>query len=382
MAGFQLKRGSGANVAASTSLATRANVTLDRLVSGLTGLSDSGRFHEPNLDGSAGDYISFDSWEWPQGVGMFGLVQLWKARDHDPALGEMIADWYKRALDRGLPVLNVNTTAPMLALTLYWDHSRDPVLGGVLEEWVERLMTRASRTAFGGIQHDVSDKINPGELWDDTLYMVALFLAAYGQITNQRELVDEAERQFLVHAQFLADRETGLWFHGWSFEGRHNFARARWARGNAWITAGLVDLFDLAEITPSVKTVLSDLLHDQAEALLPLQAPSGMWHTLLDEPESYEETSATAGFAYGLLKAARLGLGPPSWRQAGRRAAEALLGAIDESGVVQGVSYGTRMGDDLQHYRDIPIQPTAYGQSLAILALVEASRDINDTEAL
>ena len=39
--------------------------------------------------------------------------------------------------------------------------------------------------------------------------------------------------------------------------------------------------------------------------------------------------------------------------------------------MVRGVSYGTRMGHDLQFYRDIPIQPTAYGQSLAILALAE-----------
>lgn len=361
-------------------LAVRAAARLDHLVAGLTGLADPGRFHEPNLDGSAGDYISFDSWEWPQGVGLFGLVQLWKARGHDPVLEAVIGGWYARALARGLPALNVNTTAPMLALTQYWDRVRDPGLGAVLDDWATRLVATAPRTRFGGFQHDVSDKINPGELWDDTLYMVALFLASLGQIAGRRDLIDEAERQFLVHAQFLADRETGLWFHGWSFEGRHNFARARWARGNAWITAGLVDLFDLAEITPSVKAVLGDHLRDQAEALLALQAPSGMWHTLLDEPDSYEETSATAGFAYGLLKGARLGLGPASWRAAGRRAVEALLGKIDEDGVVQGVSYGTRMGHDLQHYRDIPVQPTAYGQSLAILALVEASRGATDEE--
>jgi len=29
------------------------------------------------------------------------------------------------------------------------------------------------------------------------------------------------------------------------------------------------------------------------------------------------------------------------------------------------------MGEDLQFYRDIPIQPTCYGQALAILCLTE-----------
>lgn len=359
-------------------LPIRAKAALDRLVVGLTALSDTGRFDEPNLDGTAGDYISFDAWEWPQGVGLFGLAQLWKTRGHDAETGALIGDWYARALDRGLPGLNINTTAPMLALAMYWGETRDPRLGAVLDGWADRVMTEAARTPLGGFQHDVSDKLNKGELWDDTLYMVGLFLAAYGQASGRRELVDEAERQFLIHTQFLADRETGLWFHGWTFEGRHNFARARWARGNAWVTAGIVDLFELAEISPGVRAFLTHTLRDQAEALLPLQATSGLWHTLLDEPTSYEETSASAGFAYGLMKAARLGLGPESWRAAGRRAVEALLTQIDAGGVVQGVSYGTRMGHDLQHYRDIPIQPTAYGQSLAILALVEASRDTGD----
>lgn len=352
----------------------RAETALDRLVSGLTSLSDDGRFDEPNLDGTAGDYISFHGWEWPQGVGLFGLCQLWRMRGKDAAPGPLIGDWYARAIERGLPPLNVNTTAPMLGLALYWAQNRDPALKNVLDDWVERLMNNAARTAFGGFQHDVSDRLNKGELWDDTLYMVALFLAAYGEASGRRELIDEAERQFLVHTRFLADTETGLWFHGWSFEGRHNFARARWARGNAWVTAGIADLFDLADISPASRVFLTDVLKDQVNALLPLQRESGMWTTLLDDPLSYEESSATAGFAYGLLKGARTGLGPPSWREAGERAVEAVLASIDENGVLQGVSYGTRMGHDLQHYRDIPIQPTAYGQSLAILALTEASR--------
>lgn len=358
----------------SLSSAVRLRATLDELVSGLVELSDEGRFDEPNLDGTAGDYISFEGWEWPQGVGLFGLAQLWKARAYDAELGGLIGDWYARAIARDLPAMNINTTAPMLGLALYWAHTREPALQSVLDDWAERVMRDAARTEYGGFQHDVSDKLNAGELWDDTLYMVALFLAAYGQAAGRRDLVEEAERQFLVHAHFLADPATGLWFHGWSFEGRHNFARARWARGNAWITAGIVDLFELAEISPSVKSYLTDVLRDQVSALLPLQCESGMWRTILDEPTSYEETSATAGIAYGLMKGARLGLGGPEWRAAGLRALEAVTGAIDADGVVQGVSYGTRMGHDLQHYRDIPIQPTAYGQSLAILALVEGCR--------
>ena len=345
--------------------------TLDRLVAGMVSLSDDGRFSEPNLDGTAGDYISFSAWEWPQGVGLYGLARLWQTTG-DEALRETLEGWYARHATRGLPAMNVNTTAPMLALSLLWADTGEARWKPALDDWADRLLAEAPRTQEDGFQHDVSDRINAGELWDDTLFMVALFLAAYGEASGRRALVDEAERQFLVHARYLSDPETGLWFHGWTFEGRHNFARARWARGNAWITAGLVDLPELCALSPSVAGFLRGVLTSQIAALLPLQTAEGAWRTLLDDPDSYAETSATAGIAYGLMKAARLGLAGPEAAEAGRRGMDYLLTQIGPDGVVGGVSYGTRMGHDLQFYRDIPVQPTGYGQSLAILCLTEA----------
>ena len=53
-------------------------MTSAKAKSRMTGLRHDGRFHEPNLDGTPGDYVSFDSWEWPQGVGLYGLVRLWQ----------------------------------------------------------------------------------------------------------------------------------------------------------------------------------------------------------------------------------------------------------------------------------------------------------------
>jgi unsaturated rhamnogalacturonyl hydrolase len=51
-----------------------------------------------------------------------------------------------------------------------------------------------------------------------------------------------------------------------------------------------------------------------------------------------------------------------------------MLSMIDADGEVLNVSFGTGMGYDLDHYREIPLTSMPYGQALAILALVEWMR--------
>lgn len=361
--------------------ATQIARLIDCLVDGMRSLRHAGEFNEPNLDGTAGDYISFDSWEWPQGVGMYGLYRAWEFSGESRHRA-MLEGWYERHVAAGLPPVNVNTTAPMLALALLSARKGGRRWRVVLDAWADRVMRDLPRTPEMGFQHIVSDGINSGELWDDTLFMVALFLAAHGRAADRPALVEEAVRQFLVHARFLADPASGLWFHGWTFEGRHNFARARWARGNAWVVAGTLDLIEIAGLEGAVRDYLLGCLDTQLEALIALQSRNGGFHTLLDDPQSYLETSATAGISYALLKAARLGLADGRARAAGLKALDYVTTKIDRNGLVQGVSYGTRMGHDLQFYRDIPLQPTAYGQSLALLLLAEAAQHVRAVESV
>ena len=350
---------------------TQLDAAIASVVQGLRSLRDEGQFNEPNLDGTAGDYISFDSWEWPQGVGLYGLAQLW-LQTGDETARKTLEDWYARQIAADLPPANINTTAPMLALSLLWRETRDPRWEEPLRDWADKAVANMPRTDSGGFQHDVSDKINEGELWDDTLFMLALFLASYGHAAGRADLVDEAGFQFLIHTHYLCEPATGLWFHGWTFDGNHNFARARWARGNSWISAGVLDLLELAELPVPLRRFLTWIVSAQIEALLELQTAEGAWHTLVDDPASYQEISATAAIGYAMLKGYRLGIGGERWRTGGERALAAVLKHIGADGVVDQVSYGTRMGHDLQFYRDIPIQPTGYGQSMALLLLVEA----------
>ena len=217
-----------------------------------------------------------------------------------------------------------------------------------------------------------SDTLNDQELWDDTLFMTVLFLANMGRIEGKREYIEEAQYQFLLHAKYLADRETGLWYHGWTFNGRHNFAGAFWGRGNCWITIAIPEFLGMVDCAPAVRRMLTELLRAQVESLVKYQDESGMWHTVIDDRDSYVETSASCGFAYGILRGVHAGLLDKRYAEAAMKALDPILGYIGDDGVVKQVSYGTPMGrESKDFYKKIPIQPMPYGQALAMLLLIE-----------
>ena len=168
------------------------------------------------------------------------------------------------------------------------------------------------------------------------------------------------------------DKKTGLWYHGWTFRGRHNFAQALWGRGNCWITIAIPEFLQMVPCAAPVKRTLTQLLLRQAEGLRRYQSESGMWHTLIDEASSYVEASASCGFAYGILRAVHTGLIDGSYEAVALKALEPVLGYIGEDGVVRQVSYGTAMGRESKDlYRNVPLKPMPYGQALAMLFLSE-----------
>ena len=218
---------------------------------------------------------------------------------------------------------------------------------------------------------------NPGEMWDDTLMMSVLPLAKIGLLLNRPAYVEEAKRQFLIHIKYLFDTKTGLWFHGWDFNGRHNFAEALWARGNCWVTIAIPEIIEILDLPQgdAFRTFLIDTLAAQVKTLAQTQdADTGLWHTLIVDPTSYLEASATAGFAYGILKVVRKGYLPRHYEAVGIKAVRGVLANIDDAGELQQVSFGTAMGDTQQFYKDIALTSMPYGQSLAICALGEFLR--------
>ncbi|MCR5153390.1 MAG: glycoside hydrolase family 88 protein [Lachnospiraceae bacterium] len=321
----------------------------------------------------AGDDVNkYRFWEWTQGVGLFGMWKMFE-RTKDKKYLDVLIAYYERQFGIGFPAKNVNTTAPMLTLAYVYEYTKNEKYKELCLGWCEWLMNGLPKTKEGGFQHMTSDTLNDQELWDDTLFMAVLFLAKCGVIFGKTEWVEEAKYQFLLHIKYLSDKETGLWFHGWTFNGRHNFAKALWGRGNSWATAAVPEFLSIIDCEPCVKRFLVENLKNQVASLKKFQDPTGMWHTLVDDPTSYVETSATCGFAYGILKGVHDGLIGKEYEECAIKALKPVLSYINDEGIVNQVSYGTAMGRETkQFYKEIEIRPMPYGQAMAILFLLEA----------
>ncbi|MCM3788648.1 glycoside hydrolase family 88 protein [Domibacillus indicus] len=347
--------------------------TIDLLIDNLVNLSDpDGTYAIPLADGRKIDNKSFNYWEWTAGVGLYGMMKYYKLTKKQAVL-DIIVKWFEDQFKEQPVEKNVNTMVQMLTMAYLYEETGNPTYLPYLESWGDWLYHDMPRTKDGGIQHVVFGSENHQQLWDDTLMMSVLPLAKIGLLLGKPEYVEEAKKQFLVHIKYLFDKKTGLWFHGWTFEGNHNFAEALWGRGNSWITIAIPEFLDLVELPADdpVRQVLIDTLDRQLEALQACQNENGLWHTLLLDPSSYVEASCTAGFGFGTLKAVRKRYVGKKYKEMGLKAVEAVIENIDETGGLKHVSAGTAMGETLDFYKQIPVTAMPYGQSMAILCLVE-----------
>jgi len=185
-------------------------------------------------------------------------------------------------------------------------------------------LAKHPRTDAGNYWHK---KRYPQQVWLDGLYMALPFQVEYGLRTGDDALVTDALAQ-LIRALDLTAGPHGLYVHGYDAAKAQGWADpetgqspAVWARALGWLAMALVDL---CELVPNRAPVA------QTQALLKAvvreQGSSGLWPQVLDAPDltgNYEESSASAMFAYALLRAERLGLG--RFGGAGREAWDALV---------------------------------------------------------
>lgn len=191
--------------------------------------------------------------------------------------------------------------------------------------------------------------------WTDDMFMIgflqtrgALAAQADGRFADAQARLARVARQaarYLDDLQLKEGPAAGLFFHA------PKIGPQCWGRGNGWMAAGLTVVLDhIPESTPEYPRILAGYRTMMA-ALLKFQRTNGFWGQLVDHPESWDESSATAIFTYAFIRGVKNGwLDAKVYGPAARKAYLALVAKLDADMNLQDVCVGTDCGTTVEHY--------------------------------
>lgn len=182
-------------------------------------------------------------------------------------------------------------------------------------------------------------------LWIDDMYMITLVQAQAYRATKQMEYMNRAAKEMVLYLDSL-QKPNGLFYHAPS-------SPFFWGRGNGWMAAGMTELLRVLPKKNPYYTRIMSGYKTMMESLLQYQAEDGMWRQLIDDPESWKETSSTGMFAFAMITGAKEGwLNKKIYGPAARKAWLALTEYIDVNANVTEICEGTGAGNNRQYYLD------------------------------
>ena len=193
--------------------------------------------------------------------------------------------------------------------------------------------------------------------WIDDMFMItALQVQAY-RATGDNQYLDRAALTMSAYLDRL-QQTNGLFFHAPD-------ARFYWSRGNGWVAAGIAELLRSLPSTHPQRARIIAGNDKMMAALLRYQGEDGLWRQLIDDPESWPETSGTGMFAFAMVTGVKNGwLDAGKFGPAARKAWLGLVKNLDENANVANVCAGTPKGFTVQYYLDRPrVTGDPHGQS-------------------
>lgn len=180
-------------------------------------------------------------------------------------------------------------------------------------------------------------------IWIDDMYMInALQTQAY-RATGDYKYIERSARQMAMYLDRIQNPD-GLFHHA---EGKMFI----WGRGDGWMAAGMPMILKYIKADDPYRGKIMDGYVKMMSALLSWQREDGLWGQLVNDPESWEETSGSAMFAFGMLEGVRNGWLPEEpYGAAARKAFAALCSKLDGNGNLADVCIGTGARNDRDWY--------------------------------
>ena len=323
------------------------------------------------------------TWDWPGGVAYYGVCEAYKATGKEEyilALKERIDEYID---ELGIPSFTVNTCAMGHALLSLYEYSGDEKYLDIARSKIDYLENDALRFGDNVLQHTVSANNDfPEQCWADTLFMAAFFLLRAGVLLKDEKLIDDALNQYYWHIKYLQDPATGLFYHGYNNITKDHMSGFFWGRANAWAAYTMSEVGRILPecyLYPKFLDIVGSL-NEQLSSIKLLQTENGLFRTILDDEESYEEISASCGIA-----AAMINKGNPLHIKYINKSTKGILENVSPDGRVLNVSGGTAVMKDREGYRNISrdwIQGWGQGLALAYFAGILSYDKIRSDGAL
>jgi unsaturated rhamnogalacturonyl hydrolase len=258
---------------------------------------------------------------------------------------------------------NIDNILPGRALLFLADGTGDPRYMVAAKRLISQLDAHP-RIPAGNYWHK---KRYHSQVWLDGLYMGLPFQVEYALASGETSRICDALQQ-LATALALTATGGGMHVHGYDDSRVEKWADhatgrspAVWARAMGWQAMALVDILGVLP-TDHATTALRKQTGLILQAIAQRQSASGLWPQVLDAPElegNYEETSASAMFAYALSRPEGLHLAPAAEQalaSAGKKAVDALVGSrlVLEAGETRltGICQVAGLGPFEGRYRD------------------------------
>ena len=160
--------------------------------------------------------------------------------------------------------------------------------------------------------------------------MLPPFLASAGRF-------GEALQNFHGYWARLYDHEAGLMSHMWDEETGRFVRAAHWGVGNGWAVAAICRLIDLMpENYVRDRADLMDMGRGLIGKLLGHMRPDGLFHDVVDDPETFVETNLSQQLAYALYRGMLSGWLSQDYASAADKLRSAAEARMDEYGFIRG----------------------------------------------
>ena len=182
-------------------------------------------------------------------------------------------------------------------------------------------------------------------LWIDDMFMITAVQSQAFRATGNPMYINKAAREMVFYLDSL-QQPNGLFYHAPDVP-------YFWGRGDGWMAVGMSELLRSLPKNNPDRSRIMDGYKKMMATLLKYQAEDGMWRQLIDDPDSWKETSCTGMFTCAFITGVKEGwLDKAIYAPAARKAWLSLIKYINSDGDITEVCEGTNKKNSRQYYLD------------------------------